>query len=74
MASRSGAGLAAVLGGAAALAGWAAYRALGQERSAVVVPLQRLARHCSRRSRRHAPVPAALGASGRGEMGLSGVW
>ena len=59
--SRAG-GLAAVVIGGAALAGYAAMRALGQERAATVVPLMRLSRRVKSRA---GLVPAALGAQGR---------
>ena len=48
---------AAVIGGAAALAGYACYQALRKERGTVVIPLQRLAR-------RHRSVKLAPAAQG----------
>lgn len=58
--ARSG-GLAAVVLGGAALAGYAAIRALSAERGATVVPMLRLARRGAAKQRAGL-VPAAMGA------------
>ena len=57
-------GIAAVISGAACLAGYACYQALRKERGAVVIPLQRLAR-------RHRSVKLAPAAQG-GRVAVAG--
>ncbi len=64
MSSRGTAAAAALLGGAALAAGLTAWRVLSAERSATVVPLQRLARKYRSKSRAGL-VPVAKGAAAR---------